>query len=64
MITYTDECSDCKSSGYACSGDNCRNRNVKHLICDKCEYEVERLYKDGIEELCEDCLLEGFEVIE
>lgn len=34
------------------------------LYCDECKEEVDKLYKYGEEELCEDCLVEEFEVIE
>ena len=42
----------------------CQNRNVKHLYCDKCKEEVEKLYKYDGQEICEECLLKEFEVIE
>ena len=34
------------------------------LLCDKCEEEVEKLYKYDGQEICEECLLSKFEVIE
>lgn len=66
MITYENECCGCACSvpAYPCMGDSCTNRNAPHLYCDKCEEEVEKLYKYGGEELCEKCLLAEFEVIE
>ena len=64
MITYEDECVGCATESYPCLGSVCPNRNVKHLYCDKCKDDVEKLYKCDGEELCEKCLLAEFEVIE
>ena len=64
MITYEDECCGCAVPGYPCIGSNCQNRHVKHLYCDKCKDDVEKLYKYDGQYLCEDCLLEEFEVID
>ena len=47
-----------------CMGSACPNRNVKHLYCDKCGDDVEKLYKYDGQEICEECLLKEFEVIE
>ena len=33
------------------------------LVCDRCEEEVERLYKFDGEELCADCVLDQLESI-
>ena len=63
MITYEDECVGC-SAGLGCMGSACPNRNVPHLYCDKCEDDVEKLYKYDGYEICEECLLKEFEVIE
>ena len=63
MITYEDECVGCPTE-MGCMGSACPYRNVPHLYCDKCEEEVEKLYKYDGEEICEDCLLKEFEVIE
>lgn len=38
-------------------------RNVPVLICDKCKFEAEELYKCDGEELCLDCLLKQFEKV-
>lgn len=61
MIKTTDECVNC---GLPCLGDSCLNRNVRHLVCDKCGDESDRLYIFDREELCEGCLLKQFETIE
>lgn len=60
MIKTSDECVDC---GLPCLGYLCPNRHIRHLICDKCGDEVDKLYILDGEELCEDCLLEQFETI-
>ena len=43
MITYEDECCGCATESYPCLGNACPNRNVKHLYCDKCKDDVEKL---------------------
>ena len=63
MITYEDECVGCPTE-MGCMGSACQNRNVPHFYCDKCGDDVEKLYNYDGEELCEECLLEEFEVIE
>lgn len=63
-VRYEDQCCNCSVPGYPCIGNSCPNRHVKILECDKCHDEVDKLYIfDGME-LCEDCLLKEFEVIE
>lgn len=64
MITYEDECCGCAVLAYPCMGSACPNINAKHLYCDKCDEEAEKLYKYNGEEICEECLLKEFEVIE
>ena len=63
MITYEDECVGCPTE-IGCMGSACPYKNVPHLCCDKCEEEVEKLYKYDGQEICEECLLKEFEVIE
>lgn len=63
MITYEDECVGCPTE-MGCMGSACHYRNVPHLYCDKCDKEVEKLYKYDGQEICEECLLKEFEVIE
>ena len=63
MITYEDECVGCPTE-IGCLGSACPNRNVKHLYCDKCNDDVEKLYNYDGQEICEECLLTEFEVIE
>lgn len=58
-----DECCDCKSDGYPCLGNSCQNRNVIHLICDKCKEESEELYETEDGELCAECVLGMYEKV-
>lgn len=64
MVTMEDECCGCAVPAYPCMGSACPNRNVPHLYCDKCEEEVEDLYKTEDGELCAKCVLEMFEKVE
>ena len=64
MITYEDECCGCATESYPWLGSACPNRNVKRLYCDRCDDDVEKLYNYDGEELCEECVLKEFEVIE
>lgn len=64
MIKYENDCVGCRDSGMPCRGISCRNRSVKRLYCDKCSEESDKLYIYDDEQLCEDCLLGMFEVIE
>ena len=63
MIKYENECVGCPTE-LGCMGNACPNRNVPHLYCDKCGDDVERLYEYNGEELCVECLLDKFNVIE
>lgn len=61
---YENRCCDCAVPAYPCLGDSCSLRHCRVLICDLCGDEVSRLYKYNDREMCEECLLEQFEVIE
>lgn len=63
MKKIENECVDCKDIGLHCLGDICPNRNIVRFYCDRC-HEEEKLYHYEDEELCEDCLLKNFEVVE
>lgn len=63
MKRIENECVDCKSLGLPCFGYSCPNRNVVRFYCDRCEEEA-KLYHYYGEEICEECLLEEFEVVE
>lgn len=60
MIKCENECVSC---GLPCLGDICPYRNVVRYYCDRCGSE-EKLYHYDNEELCEECLLKNFEVVE
>ena len=62
MIKYENECVGCTPE-LECLYYACPNRNVKHLYCDKCKDDVEKLYKYDGEEICEECLLSNFESV-
>lgn len=66
MVEYRNECVGCAPDfGGRCLGSSCPNRNVKYLVCDKCDCAADKLYiYDSGMELCEECLLESFETIE
>ena len=54
---------ECVNCGLPCIGDACRYRNAVRYYCDKCG-EEEKLYHYGDRELCADCLLLEFDVVE
>ena len=60
MHKIEDECVNC---GLYCLGSNCPNRNVVRYYCDHCGCEDKLYYYDG-EELCKECLLKNFEVVD
>lgn len=61
MVRYENDCVDC---GLPCLGDTCQYRHVKHLYCDNCKCEAEKLYVLDSDELCFDCFMKDVEVIE
>ena len=60
MKRIENECVDC---GLPCRGSSCPNSNVIRYYCDRCGNEDTLYYYDN-EELCEECLLKNFEVVE
>ena len=54
---------ECVSCGLPCLGNSCPNRNVIRFYCNRCEEEDTLYYYDG-EELCQNCLLEEFKIVE
>lgn len=62
MRKTENECVSCPTD-YGCLGNSCKYRFVTRYYCDRCKEERTLYYYDG-EELCEDCLLEEFEVVE
>lgn len=63
MKKVEDECVGCTTVGLHCLGSSCPNRNVVRFYCDRCECEGKLYNYYGIE-LCADCLLDEFEVVE
>ena len=63
MQRIEDECVGCTTIGLYCMGSGCPNRNVIRYYCDNCGCENKLYYYDD-EELCEECLLEKFEVVD
>ena len=63
MKKVENECVGCTDLGLHCLGSSCPNREVIRFYCDRCGKE-EILYHYENEELCKDCLLEKFEIVE
>ena len=61
MIYYTNECVDC---GLPCLFESCPYYKVMHSKCEFCNAEDIKLYHYSGHEVCEECLLEEFEVVE
>ena len=62
MKKIENECIDCPKE-LGCMGDACPNRNVARFYCDRCGDENTLYHYDG-EELCADCLIEQFDMVE
>ena len=62
MKKIEDECVGCPPE-MGCVGNRCPYKNVVRFYCDRCGSE-EKLYHYENEELCLDCLLENFEIVE
>ena len=60
MKKTENECVDCN---LYCIGNDCPFRNVTRYYCDECGSEA-KLYHYDDKELCEECLLEKFEIVE
>lgn len=54
---------ECVCCDLPCLGNSCPNRNVVRFYCDKCGEEA-MLRKYNGKELCQDCLLKEFEVVD
>lgn len=61
MIYYTNDCCDC---GLPCKYDLCPYYKVQHCECDFCKTQDVKLYCYDGYEICEECILEQFEVVE
>lgn len=64
MKKVENECVGCMDLGLYCLGDSCPNKNIVHYYCDFCKEEDVRLYEYDGYEICEDCLLKEFDVVE
>lgn len=61
MIYYESECVSC---GFPCLFESCPYYKVMHSKCDKCGEEDVRLYDYDGTEMCKECLLKEFDVVE
>ena len=61
MTRIEDDCNGCTYIGLPCR--NCGRDKIPHCYCDKCGYEA-KLFRFDDKELCADCLLEQFDVVE
>lgn len=64
MKKVENECVGCKDLGLYCIGNSCPNNNVTRFYCDRCGEERKLYHYDEYTELCGDCLLEEFEVVD
>ncbi len=60
MRRTENECVDC---GLPCIGDSCQHRRVTRFYCDECGEEAQ-LYEYEDRQLCGDCLLNEFKIVE
>ena len=65
MLIYENECCDCATAAFPCLGDLCDRRRVPHYYCDnpECRAEERLYYKKG-KELCAECILKEFNIVE
>ena len=63
MRKVENECVGCVDVGFHCIGFGCPNRRVVRFYCDECG-EEETLYHYEDSELCKECLIKKFEVVE
>lgn len=66
MRIVKDECLDCAAPAYPCLGSSCPNRKRTHYYCDRCkdEFLPEALYQYDGEEVCGECILKDFKIID
>lgn len=62
MKKIKNECVGCPPE-MPCLGNSCPHRNVVRFYCDRCNEET-TLYYWNDEELCKECLIKDFEVVE
>lgn len=63
MKKIENECVGCTSIGLYCLGNTCPKRNIVRFYCDRCQEET-TLYHYEDEEICQDCLLKEFKIVE
>lgn len=61
MKYYTNECCECQ---LPCVYETCPYYKVEHFKCDRCGEEDIKLYDYFGEEICEECLLKEFKIVE
>lgn len=61
MIYYANDCVDC---GLPCIFESCPHYRVKHSKCEFCNKKDVKLYHYNGWEICEECLLKEFEIVE
>lgn len=62
MKIIENDCVGCPPE-IGCLGSTCRYSNAPHYYCDECGDEA-KLYEYENKELCENCLLEKFPIVE
>ena len=62
MTEFKHECRDCATGAYPCLGSSC-TQGVTHYYCDACG-EERTLYRYRDKELCADCLVDMFPVVD
>lgn len=63
MKKIENECLNCKNLGLNCIGVTCPYISVERFYCDRCKEEAVLYLFDG-EELCENCLLKNFPIVD
>lgn len=61
MRYYENECISC---GLPCKYEACPYYRVERFVCDFCKEEDVRLYHYNGYEVCENCILKEFDVVE
>jgi len=54
--------SDCVCCGFPCDGDKCPHRNIIIYTCDRCNMEVDELYRFNGEQVCLACIEDMTEI--
>ena len=56
--------SDCVSCGFPCMYESCPHYQVEVFVCDFCREENVKLYEYDNSEICKECLLEQFPIVD